>query len=239
MLYVCVCFRKIWTWTERLWVWETLLQLPTNAERLLLPSLSSLRNGKPLITQALIFSTQLTCPLVPPALTPRHSCYCQAPTLIHVDISSFRLLPSSGGAEKQQNISVPVPGVDQSEWVSSQGSVSAAPHGAIHRPQLWEESLGKPQAVWTLFAHILHLEKSSIVTPPSLYGFFPRFQKSTWERWSLGYFCLFLPISPIIYPNSTSCERRQFIPISPILWVFQILQEIKVGVLFCFLIMTV
>lgn len=129
---------------------------------------------------------------------------------------------------------MPAPRVDQSEWVSSQGSVSAAPYGAVHRPQLWEESLGKPQAVWTLFAHILHLEKSSIVTPPSLHGFFPRFQKSTWERWSLGCFCLFLPISPIIYPNSTSCERRRFIPISPILWVFQILKEIKVGVLFCF-----
>ena len=69
---VCVCFRK----TPNMNLKISWFGKPSSS---FLPSLASLRNGKPLITQALIFSTQLNCPFTPPTSITWHPTLTAAP----------------------------------------------------------------------------------------------------------------------------------------------------------------
>lgn len=66
-------------------------------------------------------------------------------------------------------------------------------------------------------------------TPASLW-FFPGFRNLPGKDYCWDIFASFSPfLSSIIYPNSTSCQRRWFIPTCPDLWVSQILQERKIS----------
>ena len=221
IMCLCVCvLGKLQTWIWSSAGLENLVPASSSTGLFLLPSLDSLRNGKPLITQALILSSQLNCPFAPPP--PLLGTPPWPLPLPSTDIGPLgHPLPSTccplvEALRSSKMFKWEPPGVGRSEL--------ASPLGDIHRPQLWKESLGRPQAYGTLRAHDFYSEQNFRKTLASIYGFpllTPRFQKSIWQRLSLGYFYFLDPsLSPVTYPNPTSCRRSRFLPTSPNLWIF-------------------
>lgn len=173
-----------------------MLQLPTNAELLLLLPMASLRNGKPIITQALIFSTPLTCPLVPLVLgTPPWQLLLPS---VYINNPCWQPL-----------LSTCCPLVE----VLTSSKIFKCEHRGLTSLNRWahKESTQSPQGCpqTTAMREIIRRASSCLDTvdtqltlraelyedPCISLWVFSRFQKSTRKRLSLGYFCLFLPSS--------------------------------------------